>query len=153
MYVGNIANIAVGRLHAYKAGNRHLLAAELGIRLGKSLYMLQRGLSPPPLPWSVSIIIMQPSLHRYSTVSMLSGSSVYVVSAVPRKSVIPSGISSLGRQSITSSLQVYFSLSSLGSSLWISLTSVVSADCRVLLGAFSLLSSLGRQSILAIYWS
>ena len=29
MYVGNIANIAVGRLHAYKAGNRHLLAAEL----------------------------------------------------------------------------------------------------------------------------
>ena len=47
MYVGNIANIAVGRLHAYKAGNRHLLAAELGIRLSKSLYMLQRGLSPP----------------------------------------------------------------------------------------------------------
>ena len=56
MYVGNIANIAVGRLHAYKVGNRHLLAAELGNRLGKSLYtcMLQRGFSPPPLPWSVT---------------------------------------------------------------------------------------------------
>ena len=36
MYVGNIANIAVGRLHAYKAGNRHLLAAELVNRLGKA---------------------------------------------------------------------------------------------------------------------
>ena len=45
MYVGNIANIAVGRLHAYKAENRHLLAAELGNRLGESLYMLQHGLS------------------------------------------------------------------------------------------------------------
>ena len=35
MYVGNIANIAVGRLHAYKAD---LLAAELGNRLDESLY-------------------------------------------------------------------------------------------------------------------
>ena len=68
---------------------------------------------------------------------MLSGSSVYVVSAVPRRSVIPSGLSSLGRQSIPSSLQAYFSLSSLGSSLRVSLTSVVSADRRVRLEAHS----------------
>ena len=74
--------------------------------------MLQRGLSPPLLPWSVSIIIiMQSSQHRYSTVSMLSGSSVYVISAVPRRSVIPSGLSSLGRQSIPSSFQAYTSAS------------------------------------------
>ena len=54
-------NIAVGRLHAYKAVNRHLLEAELGNRLGESLYMLQHGLPLPPLPWSVSIIILQSS--------------------------------------------------------------------------------------------
>ena len=71
---------------------------------------------------------------------MLSGSSVYVVSAVPRRSVIPSGLSSLGRQSIPSSLQAYFSLSSLGSSLRVSLTSVVSADRRVRLEAHSIFS-------------
>ena len=113
-YVGNIANIAVGRRHAYKAGNYHLLAAELDNRLGESLYMLQFGLSPPPLPWSEglyikSVYIMQSSQHRYtcSTVSMLSGSSVYVVSAVPRRSVIPSGLSSLGRQSIPSDLSSF----------------------------------------------
>ena len=45
---------------------------------------------------------------------MLSGSSVYVVSAVLCRSVIPSGLSSLGRQSIPSSLQAYFNFSSLG---------------------------------------
>ena len=102
--------------------------------------MLQRGLSPPPLPWSVSMIIMQSSQHRYNTVSRLSGSSVYAVSAVPRRSVIPSGLSSLSRQSIPSSLQAYFSLSSLGSSLRVSLTSVVSADRRIRLEAHSILS-------------
>ena len=109
--------------------------------------MLQRGLSPPPLPWSVSIIIMPSSQHIYSTISMLSGSSVYVVSAVPRRSVIPSGLSSLGRQSIPSSLQAYLSLSSLGSSLRVSLISVVSADRHVRLEAhsFSLLSSRGAD--------
>ena len=99
--------------------------------------MLQSGLSPPPLPWSVSMIIMQSSQHRYSTVSMLSGSSAYIVSAVPRRSVIPSGLSSLGRQSIPSSLQAYFSLSSLGSSLRVSLTL---ADRRVHLEAHSIFS-------------
>ena len=102
--------------------------------------MLQSGLSPTLLPWSVSIIIMPSSQHRYSTLSMLSGSSVYVVSAVPRRSVIPSGLSSFGRQSIPSSLPAYFSLSGLGSSLRVSLTSVVSADYCVRLEPHSIFS-------------
>ena len=40
------------------------------------------------------------SAYRYSAVSMLSGASVRVVSAVPRRSVIPSGLSSLARPTV-----------------------------------------------------
>ena len=91
----------------------------IGKRLGESLYNYVAAwtLSSSVALVGLYMIIMQSSQHRYSTVSMLSGSSVYVVSAVPRRSVILSGLSSLSRQSIPSSLQAYFSLSSLGSSL------------------------------------
>ena len=46
-HIGNIANMWMTPY--IRIGDCHLLAAELVI--GESLYTLQHGLSPPPMPW------------------------------------------------------------------------------------------------------
>ena len=99
--------------------------------------MLQRGLSPPPLPWSVSTIIMQSSQHsthalRLLSIRSLDSSSQVCNSVWPQQSrltVDPFFLAGL--------LQPQYSL---GSSLRVSLTSVVSADCRARLEAPSIFS-------------
>ena len=61
MYIGNIANTVVGRLHAYKAGNRHLLAAKIGNRLGENLYMHVAA-------WTLSSSVALVGLYNYNAV-------------------------------------------------------------------------------------
>ena len=63
MHVGHIANIAVGRIHAYKAGNHHLLAAELLVigYIGESLYNYVAA-------WTLSSSVALVGLYDYNAV-------------------------------------------------------------------------------------
>ena len=108
--------------------------------------LLYRGfISPPPLPWwFVSLYIML-VVRPLRLLSIHSLGMQFII----RGSVIRSGLSSLGRQSIPSSLQAYFSLSSLGSLSQLRLTPAVSA-AHLEGSIFSLLNSLGRQSITVV---